>query len=255
MTKGYIGALGSGKTLNMVKDLMAQMERGRKVISNTPIIFYKNKRKYESITIFDSKQFERAVINAWNATIAIDEASVFFPSNYWNKIKPEFIYKFAQSRKMRCDLYYTSQGWGHTIKRLRDLTNWVVACHKRRFFLPLDIGIKKGKKIWYPYIRRPYVFYGKLYSPEFFMHRILDRKKRDYFVIDKWAVYPSEAKRIFRAYNTYFRIKGSALANIKDIEENYNEKEFAGNNMELIKEDATMPQNESFEDERYVSPD
>jgi hypothetical protein len=254
MTKGYIGALGSGKTLNMVKDLMEQMKRGRTVISNTPIRFFHNKRWYESITIGDSKNFERAVINAWNATIAIDEASVFFPSNYWNKIKPEFIYKFAQSRKMRCDLYYTSQGWGHTIKRLRDLTNWVVSCYKRKFFLPLEVGLHYGKK-FIPHIRRPYVFYAKLYSPEFFLHRILDSKKRDYFVIDKWAVYPSEARRIFKAYNTYFRIKGSALANIKNIEENFNVRELGESNKNLITQDTTIAQDEFSDAEQYVSKD
>jgi hypothetical protein len=248
MTKGYIGGLGQGKTLNMVKDLMEQMKRGRKVISNTPIMFYDNGRKYESVTISDSKQFERAVINAWNATIAVDEASVFFPASYFNKIKPEFIYKFAQSRKMRVDFVYTSQGWGHTIKRLRDLTNFVVQCYRKKFIMPFDSGLfrvaKKDDKYikkLSPHIRRPYIYHARLYSPEYFLHRILDPKKRKRFIIDQWSIYPSEAKDIFKAYNTYFRVKGSALANMKDIEENYNANEFGGNNMELIKEDTFIP--------------
>ena len=240
MIKLYVGNLGAGKTLHMVRDLMEQMKRGKTVISNTPIRFFDNKRWYESITIADSKTFLEALINARNAIIAVDELAVFFPSNFWNKISGELIYKFAQSRKMRVDFYGTTQGWGHTIKRIRDLTNQVVQCSRKRFFLPLPyisrwVDKKTKKNKWRIGIRRPYLFRGVAYWPDFFFHKSLDHRKWKYYEIYKDMIYPSEAKRIFTAYNTYFRVKGSALTKMQGIIENYEAK--SSNNIELMQED------------------
>jgi hypothetical protein len=246
MIKLYVGNLGAGKTLHMVRDLMEQMKRGRKVISNTPIRFFHNKRLYQSITVSDSKEFLSAVINSWNATIAIDELAVFFPANFWNRISGELIYKFAQSRKMRVDFYGTTQGWGHTIKRIRDLTNLVVMCSRRRFFLPMPSfkrwKDKSGKLHKAFNLSRPYLFKGTTFWPEFFRHSILDYKKRKFYTVDTDIIYPSEAKRVFQAYNTYFRVKGSALTRMKGIIENY--KPPSGNNEELIQEDVTIDADE-----------
>jgi Zonular occludens toxin (Zot) len=260
MIKAYVGLQGSGKTLNMVRDLMDQLRMGRKVISNTPIMFYENGVKYQSVTIGDSKEFERAVINSFNCTLAIDEASIFFPSTFFNKMKPEHIYKFAQSRKMRTDLFYTTQGFGHTIKRLRDNTNWVVSCHRRKFILPLEMRLRKHlyneetketKTIFSPRIRRPYIYIGRLYNPDFFGRHILDPKKKRMFIINEWKIYPSEAKRLFQAYNTFFMVKGSALTEIKNIEADFRAEEFAGDNSAFIKEGTTIDQDESFDDKSY----
>lgn len=252
MIKLYVGNLGAGKTLHMVKDLMEQMKRGRKVISNTPIRFIEEKRwkdkkgiihntiLHESITLADSKSFLEAIINARDAILAVDELAVFFPSNFWSKISGELIYKFAQSRKMRTDFYGTTQGWGHTIKRIRDLTNQVVMCSRKRFFLPLPyihrwIDKNTGKKKWRLGLKRPILFRGTAYWPDFFYHKSLDRKKWKYYQIYQDMIYPSEAKRIFSAYNTYFRIKGSALTKMQGIIENYEAK--SSDNIELLKED------------------
>lgn len=262
MIKAYVGLQGSGKTLNMVRDLMEQLKRHKKVISNTPILFYDNKIKYQSLTIGNSKDFERAVINSFNCTLAIDEASIFFPSSFFNKMKPEHIYKFAQSRKMRTDLFYTSQGFGHTLKRLRDNTNWVVSCHRRKFPLPLDIAIftrvfnkERDKTEWKfrPHIRRPYIYIGRLYNPDFFGRHILDPKKKKMFIISEWKIYPSEARKIFKAYNTYFMVKGSALTDIKNIEADFKAEEFAGDNFEFIKEGTTIVSDDNFDDKSYDS--
>ena len=145
MIRGYLGQFGSGKTLNMVWDLIQAMARGRKVISNTPIEllydpFLGKKRYLKAEFIAEGDRFQWALEHRENCILAIDEAAVYLPSTYWSKLPPALIVKFAQQRKYRTDFYYTSQVYGHAIKRLRDLTHVVYLCRRRVLFPYIKIG-------------------------------------------------------------------------------------------------------------------
>jgi len=202
MIKGYVGLLGKGKTLNMVYDLMNLMRKGRRVISNTPIEFKEKGKIYKAEFVGNGKAFTESIITSWNCTIAIDEASVFLPSNFWHKLPPEYIMKFAQSRKYGCDFYYTTQGIGHTIKRLRDLTNMIAKCTRHRYlYLPFT----------------PFVYNAEFYDPMFFATRITTRKNSRRFVIFSRTLYPSEYKRVFQAYSTKFVVANSAVAKMRFV--------------------------------------
>src|SRR4030065_1207807 len=139
MIKAYVGDFGSGKTLNMVHDLILAMYRGRKVISNTPIRGYydpfaKKKKFIEAEFIAKGDDFLNALAYRENCIFAIDEAAVYLPNIYWHRLPPELIVKFAQNRKYRTDFYYTTQGFGMAVKRLREITHRVNLCHQSRFF-------------------------------------------------------------------------------------------------------------------------
>lgn len=192
MIYGYIGLPGTGKTLNMVRDCMEDMISGRTVLSNTPIRFEHKGQEYKSIFVASAKNFEQEILKARDMTIAIDEASVFFPSNFWRDLPGEFIIKFAQTRKYKLDFRYTTQGLKHTIKRLRDLTNLIGKCQNGKFF---------GKDI----------FKITWFDPEFFEHQILNPDRIQEFIVDRKTIYYSEAKRIFKAYDTDYFVEASAL--------------------------------------------
>jgi hypothetical protein len=245
MIIGYIGNLGTGKTLNAVYDLMENMKRGRKVMSNTPIRFTHKGKVYQSITITDLDDFNKAFINGFNIDIFMDELSVYLPSQYWNHVKPEFIMKFAQMRKFRCNLYYTEQGWTHGIKRIRDLTNWVWSCYKRKTLVPIpNIKIYKNKKgqIADISLSRHYLYKATLFPPSFFNHSFSDSKKISQYIIDQRTIYPATARRIFPAYNTYFLVKGSNLGKMGLVDKSFNLKKFEeSQNVEaLIKENTRL---------------
>lgn len=199
MIKGYIGLLGEGKTLNMVYDLMEHLKNGRRVITNTPISFVEKKKEYHAEFINNGYEFQKKLLTEENCVFAIDEASIFFPSQFWNKLSGEYIMRFAQARKYQTDIYYTSQGWNHTIKRLRDLTNVVAKC----------------RSIKYPFVNFK-IYKAIHYDPEFFAQRIIaspsvERK----YILSTRTLYPSQQRKVFRAYQTMYRVEASALTDIK----------------------------------------
>jgi hypothetical protein len=230
MTEAFVGDIGSGKTLNMVKNLIDIMKTGRTVITNTPISFEYKGKTFKSITIYNSADFLKVFINARYVTIGLDEAGIFFPATFWNKVSGEIIYKLAQTRHMGVDLLYTVQGFSHTIKRLRDLTHYVVSCRRRKFILPFphigmykDYDQKKDAFLLhhYPTLKRPVYYEARMFRPDFFRHSILDKKKIQQFIITTWNIYPSEARRLFKNYNTTFLVRGSALVKMNDIDRNF----------------------------------
>lgn len=197
MIKGYVGNLGQGKTLNMVYDIMQIMKRKwhRAIVSNTPIKFKHGGKIYEAEFYGTGDAFERQIIHRQNAVFVVDEASVFFPNNYWNRLPKEYIAKFAQSRKFGCDFYYTSQGLGHTVKRLRDLTNVVVSCKKRKLF-----GLFG-----------PDIFYADGFDPMYFGRALTSRKSFDRYHIYSRTLYPRQYRFVYKAFNTKYVVQDSAL--------------------------------------------
>jgi len=117
---------GYGKTLWLVHDVMQEMKKGRRVISNTPIRFDFNGKHYEAEYVEKRDQFMKKLVTEENVIFVIDEAGLFLPNNYWDKMPFELTAKLMQSRKYQCDFYYTVQRFGHATIKLRDLTNILV---------------------------------------------------------------------------------------------------------------------------------
>lgn len=208
MIRAYIGLLGMGKTLSMVNDGVELMEKGKRVISNFPIKWKYKGKEIESISL-TGKDFENSFMLESDALFLIDEASIVLPNYYWNKLPGEFLLKFAQSRKYGLDIFFTSQGYNHTVKRLRDITNEVVRCEKRKVF---------GGD----------VFVNITYNPEYFEQRIissLDVEKR--YILKRKFIFGGKIRKLYKAYDTMFKVKSSALLDIdvSKIEKEEDEKE------------------------------
>jgi hypothetical protein len=217
MIKAYVGDFGSGKTLSMVWDLMQRMKDGRKVVTNTPIKFYhkglfdKKGKYYEAKFIPDGEEFLWSISHSEDCIIAIDEAAVYLPNMYWNKLPPALIVKFAQNRKYSTDIWYTTQGFGQAVKRLRELTHFVMLCHSERVLWIPDIRFKLfGKKF---YKRMWKLFVNRKFLPGFF-HGEPTPKKWDRYYKGSRILYPSQVKRVFRAYDTLYVVDTSAMMKV-----------------------------------------
>lgn len=192
MIKGYIGLLGEGKTLSMVFDAVEALKQGKRVISNTPIHSTIKGKELFAVCL-PQHGIEEALKTETNALFCIDEASIVFPSWFWAKLSGDFLIRFAQARKFGLDIFYTSQGYNHTIKRLRDLTNIVTKCSKHTFF---------GQ-----------TFFRNLdYDPEYFAYKIINGTSMEKkFILRRRFIYPWQAKQIYKAFDTYALVQASAL--------------------------------------------
>ena len=203
--RAYTGYFGSGKTLNACWDLITAMYKGRHVISNTPIEGYVKLRPFGKLKhvkaefISSGTEYQKALAYRENATFFTDEASVFFPSMFWSKLPSEIIVKFHQVRKYRCSFWYTTQVLNHTVKRLRDLTHVVYVCNSFRF-----MGI--GQRCYRLRKFRPEFFYGQ--------KELNDKNKRRYFLGSR-TLYPSQQRKVFKAYDTEYVIDMSAMMKVQ----------------------------------------
>jgi len=204
MIKAYVGDFGSGKTLNMVHDLILAMYKGRKVIANTPIEgyydpFLKKKKYIKAEFIAKGDDFLNALAYRQNCIFAIDEAAVYLPNIYWHKLPPELIVKFAQNRKYRTDFYYTTQGFGMAVKRLREITHRVNLCHQSRFLF------------WR-------TFTARTFRPEYFQGQYTKQKYQRCFIKAR-KLYPSDIRRVFKSYNTNYVVDMSAMMRVKGFKQ------------------------------------
>jgi len=204
MIKGYTGMFGYGKTLWLVHDVMEEMKKGRRVISNTPIEFKHKKDILKAQYISDRHLFAQYLKTESNCLFVIDEAGIFLPNNYWEKMPFELTAKLMQSRKYDTDFYYTVQRFGHTVIKLRDLTNILVKCVRKKSFLSFLNT----------------VFYAYEFDPE-----IADAKipfssplAKDYLLRTR-KMYPTKYKKVFPAYDTMFKVVESVLNEDYIVEE------------------------------------
>jgi len=188
MIIGFIGLPGQGKSLGMVNNACRDLKDGKRVISNVPF----------TDTIYGSKKsaeyrpdIKNVLMNERNCVVCIDEASIYLNSREWEKLPKEILMRFAQTRKFGVDIYYTSQGWMHTEKRLRDLTNFVIKCTQFKLFFKYE---------WI--------------DPEYYAARVQAKYKKDYLVKTQFIT-PFQKIKVFKAYNTYHIIDSNYIGEQK----------------------------------------
>lgn len=209
MIRAYVGLMGEGKTLSMVNDALTRLRQGQKVFINTPFKNLKSgwfDKKYEQKdkngywlyrpNIVTTQELEQLIITEENALFCVDEANIVFPAYYWKKMSPEYLIRFCQTRKVRVDIFYTSQGFTHTVARLRELTNEVVKCEHRAFF---------GNQF----------FINTAYDPEKFDKDFITEYQEKRARIWQKRIYWGRAKYLFRCFDTYHIIETSTVMGIE----------------------------------------
>lgn len=182
MIIAFIGDIGSGKTLSMVKFMLEKYNKGNNIYPNFGLKFPKNKSA--KVTYLDMeffRNYSKSGLNLLNSVIAIDECHVFFDSRNSmlkrNKIFSKFV---TQSRKRSVDLVYTTQDKspelflrsGQVDLRLRKLTDYIIFCKP----------VKQGRNVFiinsfcdkYGLMVRQNVFFANDYFKYYDTNEIID---------------------------------------------------------------------------------
>ena len=127
MILGYVGNIGSGKTLSMVKKAYEQYKRGKTIYSNFVLNF-----PYIPLTLDKLLSMKEKNHDLTNAVVLLDEAHIYLDSRRSaSKVNVILSYFVLQSRKKSCDIYFTTQFIGQVDKRLRDPSHAYILCKTR----------------------------------------------------------------------------------------------------------------------------
>lgn len=135
MIRQYIGRLGQGKTTMMIYDawqyLTAKPGKYR-IVTNQPINIKLGKRviKYRPT---EREDLVKRFMNDYNTLFLLDEIHLLFPSYDRTYLTPDLQARLSYMRKYGNALLYTSQGYNHVHKRIRDITNEVAKVRKTKF--------------------------------------------------------------------------------------------------------------------------
>lgn len=200
MIRSYLGEFGQGKTLTLTWHLINAMYAGVRVITNYPIkilydpIFGK-KKLLESECYTNGEEFRSKIETEQNCIFGCDETGIFLPPRFWNSMSEKIEFKFRLVEHFRTDIWYTVQEFGGSVKRLRDLTNSVYLCQKWNF------GIMQ-------------IYSHKIYKKELFNGVPTDEKRKEYFR-GMGIIWPSEARRVYKAYQRTYQFEGYEFGEFK----------------------------------------
>jgi len=134
MIKGFVGTYGSGKTLWLSRQAQWYFNRDLPVISNIPMWGYNKKREKvmaKFVTNDDIYDMLSGTLFQEKLTLlVIDEASGLFDSYKFKSIPSEIFDVLKQSRKIKLDIYYTSQRHKDVATRIRDNSEIIYLCQQ-----------------------------------------------------------------------------------------------------------------------------
>lgn len=200
MIRAYIGLMGQGKTLSMVRHAVKELEKGRTIVTNTPF-FLPQYKKNGLFGLFGDKKLVNTLKPEYcdtmsmldrmrkdrNTLFLIDEASIVF-SNYGRQLLDgDWIFRFAQVRKEGLELWYTTQRFNHVSSRLRELTFEII----------------ESKKLLEGF------FANFHYHPDMFQRNI-PQQMRERYTLDREFIFPWESKKLYELYDTDHMIEASA---------------------------------------------
>lgn len=130
MISGFIGKMGSGKTLSMTKEILKYYVKGYTIYSNYHLNIPHKKVNFDELIILANKQ---TGLN--NAVIALDEIHILLDSRSGMSNKSKLItFWLNQTRKMKVKLLYTTQYLHQIDKRLRSGTDFFIFCNGVKLF-------------------------------------------------------------------------------------------------------------------------
>lgn len=123
MIIGFVGKMGSGKTLCMTMLAHWYYTKGSEIFAN-----YSLKFPYKSI---DYNKIKGLDIEFQNSVLLLDEIHTFIDSRASMTNRNKAVsYFITQSRKRQLIFMYTTQRWGQVDVRMRNNTDYVFKCRK-----------------------------------------------------------------------------------------------------------------------------
>jgi len=131
----FVGGMGSGKTLSMIRQAYEYHLQGYKVLSNMRLNF-----PHKLITSADIQNFAKEKKALYDTVILIDEIHIFLDSRR-SASKKNLIgsYFITQTRKQKVKLIGTTQHRHQIDRRVRDNCDLFIDCEK------MDLPVKTVK--------------------------------------------------------------------------------------------------------------
>ena len=190
----YVGNKGAGKTYLMSVDCNFAIEHGVSVWANYAL------KGAHYFTDLDE------ILNVTNGIVAVDELNSLMPASRWQAAKIDHMNLFSQSRKGDLDLFYTSQSFTGVVNRVRDITDeiWLLDYMFRQKYR------RKVQPTWsQKLLQRFHV--AKKFTPA-----TLGRARHKPLEVYRFM----ESEKVYKIYNTKFRIKTARhLRGIDPIED------------------------------------
>ena len=124
MIAGFIGKMGSGKTLSMVREALKYHARGFKIYSNFHLSV-----PYEPLSFDELFAMAENQESLDNVVLLLDEIHILLDSRSgMRKVNKVLTFWLNQTRKMGVKLFYTTQHIHQIDKRLRSGTNFFIFC-------------------------------------------------------------------------------------------------------------------------------
>jgi len=125
MLYGFEGGLGSGKTVGCVRYIKKDSNKDLPILSNIDLYDI----EYNILDVDKMLQNEYNKVELYNVSILIDEITLYMDCRLsTTKQNRVFSYFVLQSRKNGVNVYYTTQDFGMTDKRLYNFTHIYVLC-------------------------------------------------------------------------------------------------------------------------------
>lgn len=124
MIAGFIGKMGSGKTLSMVRETLKYYAQGYEIYSNFHLEI-----PYKKLDFNELFKMAEAQTPLNNVVILLDEVHILLDSRGSMKRENKVVsFWLNQTRKMGVKLYYTTQHLHQIDKRLRSGTDFFIFC-------------------------------------------------------------------------------------------------------------------------------
>ena len=138
MITGFIGNMGSGKTLSIVRETLKYFEQGYKIYSNFELTIPYTQLNFDELFKMAENQDK---LN--NVVILLDEVHILLDSRgSMKKANKVVSFWLNQTRKMGVKLFYTTQHIHQIDKRLRSGTDIFIFCegwkylkNKKEYFI------------------------------------------------------------------------------------------------------------------------
>jgi len=129
MIIGFIGNLGSGKTISLVRMAYSYYKKGYKVYSNIKLSF-----PHETLSFKDFENYARSNEQFTKSFFLIDEIHVALDSRRsGSKTNIVISHLILQSRKRQIQIGFTTQHFSQIDMRLRNQTDIVGVCSAKTF--------------------------------------------------------------------------------------------------------------------------
>lgn len=175
MIIGYVGGIGTGKTMNAARDAVELAERRGAVLVSNIRVRAQNVREIVQLTMgHDGIDLDhlRTIINSamacsvcddvdefgdvkhggsgcerWGVVVLLDEVGILMPARFWQDFPIDLIFELSQSRKSGVDFLYTAQDVEQVDAILRRLTTyaWLV----KAFPVGSIERREKGRRPWF----------------------------------------------------------------------------------------------------------